>query len=225
MILSKRLGTGTLPHSWRFFLQSQITRDLTQDHKLVFKRHLVEPKTEKYAKKYEIAYRAFWKLRKDRLAKIELARWSKEPVKDYHKPAPRQAVSATQKWLTAVGSAAYMVPRDLPQVKFPAGQIASIPPSPAKTPKRTDEDRRRVEAVLELPMTPLAKYVSPEMVGRIKESPYYVHDKDAMVLRCYQHAIQGANKQQLFKNVSFFLRNVAQEIVYRESMWNIDKLR
>ena len=225
MILSKRLGTGTLPDAWRFFLQSQITRNLTQDHKIVFKKHLVGPKTEKHAKKYEIAYRAFWKLRTDRLAKIKLGRWSKEPVKDYHKPASRQTVSATKKWLTAVGSAARMVPRDLPQVNFPAGELASVPPSPAKTPKRTDEDRRRVEAVLELSMNPLAKYVSPEMIGRIKESPYYVHDKDAMVLRCHQHSIQGANKQQLFKNVSCFLRNAAQEIVYRESMWNIDKLQ
>ena len=227
MLHSRRLESVTIPVAWRFFPQRQITRNLTQNHAPVFKKHLVEAKTEKHTKKYEAAFRSFWQVRGDKLTKFRLGNWSKKPVPDYHNPAPRQDVSATQKWLTAVGSDFRVVPRDLPQVEFPAGDITLIPPAPAKTRTRTrtDEDRQRVEAVLKLPMSPLARYVSPEMIDRLKESPYYVHDEDAVVLRCHQHRSQPANRRQILAHVTCLIRNVAQEIVYREKMGDISDLQ
>ena len=189
-------------------------------------RQLVEPKTEtKHTKRYDIASRAFWRARSDKLTKITLGNRSKKPIPDYHNPTPRQDLSAAQKWLTAVASAGLVIPRDLPQVEFPASDITVIPPHHAKPYKRTAKDRGRVKALLKLPMSPLATYVSPAMIDRIKESPYYVHDKDAVVLECDQHLTRAANERRIYANISCFLRNVGQEIVYRETMGDISNLQ
>ncbi|KAL9129269.1 MAG: hypothetical protein Q9175_007340 [Cornicularia normoerica] len=117
-----------------------------------------------------------------------------------------------------------VIPKYLYQVEFPAGETAPIPPARRPKPKRTQEDRQRVEAVLKVSIFPLKKYISPEMVDSIRKSPYYVHDKDVIVLRCHQHLTQRRNQQQCIRNVSIFIRNVANEIVYRESKTAADKM-
>lgn len=248
MLRSNRLCSVTVPQAWRFFSQRQITRKLTKNHEPegpTIRKHLVQPSTEKHAKRYEQAFRAFWGYRKSKLENLRLGGWTRAPVADYHRlagPAPRGAVSATRKWLMAIGPAVYVIPRNLVRVEFPAGEMAPPPettpehpqenmlrfedtlkpryPSKAKpkrTPKRTQEDRERLEAVLELELSPVAKYVSSEMMDGIKESPYFVDEKNAVVLRCLQHQTQGANKRQCIINLSKFIRNVANEIVYREN--------
>ena len=90
-------------------------------------------------------------------------------------------------------------------------------------PKRTQEDKQRVEAVLKLQIPPMAKYVSPEMIESIKESPYYARYKNAIILRCHQHQSQGANKRQCYKNLNSLVRNVANEIVYQEKRIVVDE--
>lgn len=196
---SKILGSTTVRDAWRFLSQRQITRDLTQDHNSVFRKHLTRPDPEKVAANYNKRFRLYWKNRSDKLV-------------------PRHAVSETQQWLTAVGATVNVIPRDLSQVEFAASEIAPIPRPPGPTPKRTEEHRRRSEAVLSLSISPLANYVSPQMSDSIRKSPHYVPDKKAIEIRCHQHQKQAANQRECFKKVNRFIRNVANEIVYRENI-------
>lgn len=109
-------------------------------------------------------------------------------------------------------------------IEFPAGDVVPSPPSSGPMPKRTQEDRQKVEAVLELRVSQMAKYISPEMLESIKESPYYARYKNAILLRCHQHQSQGANKRQCYKNLNSLIRNVANEIVCREKMIVVDEM-
>lgn len=227
MLHSKRLGSTNVLNASRFFSQRQASRNTTQDHKPVFRRHLVQPKPDKFARNYDKAFNLFWKTRSKTLENIKLGRWSRPPLPDYHKPtrpAPHHVVSATQKWLAAAAATVNVVPRDLVLVEFPAGDIDPIPPPPGPTPKRTEEDRRRVEAVLKVRISSLTRFVSPEMMDSIRDSPYYVHDEDVVILRCHQHQKRGANGQQCFRDLNLFVRNVANEIVYRENSTAADEM-
>lgn len=228
MLHSKRLVLTSVLDAWRFIPQRRITRHLTQNHEPdgpVFKKHLVQPSTEKPARNYEKAFRAYWEApgQKSKLIRLKLANWSRDPPPYYREPA-RQDVSPTQKWLTVTGAAVNVIPRELPLIEFPAGDIVPSPPSTGPMPKRTQEDRSKVEAVLKLRITQLAKYISSEMMESIKESPYYARYKSAIVLRCHQHRSQGANKRQCFVNLNSLIRNVANEIVYREKKIVADEI-
>ncbi|CAF9939530.1 MAG: hypothetical protein ALECFALPRED_008161 [Alectoria fallacina] len=205
----KRLGSTNVLNASRFFSQRQASRNTTQDDKLVFSRHLVQPRPDNFAEKYENSFRLFWNTRSSKLAK---------------NLAPHHGLSATQKWLAAVAAAVNVVPKNRVKLEFPAGDIAPIPRPPGPTPKRTEKDRQRVEAVLKVRISSLAKIVSPEMMDSIKHSPYYAHDENKVVLRWHQHWTRGANGQQCFRNLNLFIRNVANEIVYRENSIAADEM-
>ena len=252
MIRSSRPRSATVLETWRSFSRRQSTRYLTQNHEpegRAIRKHVVQPGTEKHARKCESAFRNFWKFRERRkMESFRLGNWSRAPLPDHRMPAgpaPRETLSATQKWLRAIGSEPNVIPRNIPRIEFPAGEM---PPPPGRkpelphestrgfedglklshrpelksksgpTPKRTQEHRKRMEVVLELAMSPVAKYLSPEMMDSIKKSPYYVHEKDMVVFQCHQHQTQGANKRQCYVNLNTWVRNVAKEIVYRESV-------
>ena len=159
--------------------------------------------------------------------KSKRSNWSRPPPPDNQEPtslAPHHGLSATQKWLAAVAAAVNVVPKNRVKLEFPAGDIAPIPRPPGPTPKRTEKDRQRVEAVLKVRISSLAKIVSPEMMDSIKHSPYYAHDENKVVLRWHQHWTRGANGQQCFRNLNLFIRNVANEIVYRENSIAADEM-
>ena len=217
-----------MPDARRVISRNRITRHLTQKHEPqgpVIRKHLVQSSTEKHAKNYEKAFRTHWEApaQKSSLIRRKLANWSRDPPPYYHEPA-RPDVSPTQKWLTSTGSAANVIPGHLPMIEFPAGDVVPSPPSSGPMPKRTQEDRQKVEAVLELRVSQMAKYISPEMLESIKESPYYARYKNAILLRCHQHQSQGANKRQCYKNLNSLIRNVANEIVCREKMIVVDEM-
>lgn len=228
MLHSKRLGSTFVPDTWRVLPQRRITRHLTQKHEPegpVIRKHLVQPSTDKHVKKYEKDFRAHWEgpAQKSKLPRLKLANRSQDAPPYYHEPA-RQDISPTQEWLTSMGSAVNVIPKNLPQVEFPAGDVVASSPSSGPMPKRTQEDRQRVEAVLELRISHLAKYISPEMMESIKESPYYARYKNAVLLRCHQHQSQGANQRQCYRNLNSLIRNVANEILYRERKIVVDEM-
>ena len=224
MLHSKRLVWTFALDAWRILLQRRITRQLTQKHEPegpVIRKHLVQQSTDKHAKNYEKAFRAQWEAQAQK-SRLKLANWSPDPPSNYHEPT-HQDVSRTHRWLISTGSAVNVIPRNLPQVEFPAGDVVASPPSSGPMPKRTQEDRQKVEAVLELRTLHLAKYISPKMMESIKESPYYARYKNAVLLRCHQHQSQGANMRQCYRNLNSLIRNVANEIVYREKKIVIDE--
>ena len=228
MLHSKRLGSRFVLDTWRVLPQRRITRHLTQKHGLerpVIRKHVVQPSTDKHAKNYEKALRTHWEApaKKSKLLRPKLANGSQDPPPYYYEPA-RHDISPTQQWLTSIGSVVNMIPKNLSQVEFPAGDVVAFPPSSGPTPKRTQEDKQKVEAVLEIRISHLAKYVSPEMMESIKVSPYYARYKNAVLLRCHQHQSQGANQRQCYKNLNRLVRNVAREIVYREEKIVVDEM-
>ena len=128
----------------------------------------------------------------------------------------QDGVSATQAWLKILGNKHPVVPRHLFLKDFPAG---FLPPDPSPTggrPKRTPDDKKRVECVMKVYIPTLEQYVSPEMIQSIKRAPYYKPDDNEIVFKSHQHLTQVKNGRQCEKNCSLFLRNVAGEIVYRE---------
>ena len=230
MLHSKRLGSTIVLDTGRSSSQRQNIRSLTQNHEPVtVKKHLVLPTTKEHAAMYEKAFRSFWGARGRKMGKVHPTPRFRishhlSYVHEPFSPTSHHAASATSSWLAAIGSVSSVIPKYLYQVEFPAGETAPIPPARRPKPKRTQEDRQRVEAVLKVSIFPLKKYISPEMVDSIRKSPYYVHDKDVIVLRCHQHLTQRRNQQQCIRNVSIFIRNVANEIVYRESKTAADKM-
>ncbi|CAD6592650.1 MAG: hypothetical protein ASARMPREDX12_006294 [Alectoria sarmentosa] len=227
MLHSKRLGSTNVLNASRFFSQRQASRNTTQYDKPVFRRHLVQPKPEKFARNQNKAFNLFWLTRSKTLENIRLGRWSRRPLIDFTKPtspAPHHVVSATQKWLTAMAANANVVPRDLTLVEFPAGDIDPIPRPPGPTPKRTEEDRRRLEAVLKVRISSLTRFVSPEMMDSIRDSPYCAHDEDVIIMRCHKRLKRKANGQQCFRDLNRFVRNVANEILYRENSTAADEM-
>lgn len=223
---SRRLGSKFVLDTWRALPQRRITRQLTQKHKpegLVIRKHLVQSSTDRHVKSKTKVLRTHWEApaQHSKLPRPKLANWSQGP--SYHQEPTRQNVSPTQMWLTSIGSTVNVIPQNLAQVEFPAGDIVAAPPSSGPMPKRTQEDKQRVEAVLELRIAHLAKYISPEMMESIKVSPYYARYKNAVVLRCHQHQSQGANMRRCYRYLNSLTRNVANEIVYREKKIVVDE--
>ena len=131
---------------------------------------------------------------------------------------PQDGVSATQTWAKILGNTYPVVPRYLFIKEFPAG---FHPPDRSPTggrPKRTPDDKKRVECVMKVYIPTLEQYVSPEMIQSIKRAPFYNPDDNEIVFKSHQHLTQVKNGRQCEKHCSVFLRNVASEILYREKV-------
>ena len=193
MLPSKRLDSTILLNASRLFSQRRLSRNLTENP--------------------QFAHKPVFRMHRLQLDRANV----REPTSQ----APQHNVSATQKWVTSMNSHPVVIPKYLSYVEFPAGEPEPIiRPTGGPIPKRTQEDRRRVEAVLKTPLLPLAKYISPEMLDSIKKSPYYAHDENVIVLRCHQKLKQKTNELQCLTNLRRLIRNVANEIMYRENMAN-----
>lgn len=144
-------------------------------------------------------------------------------VQEPSNQAPGHAASATQAWLARLAHNAVVIPKHICQIECPAGNIPPSPPTAGPIPKRTQEDKRRSEAVLKAPVSLLAKYISPQMFESIRESPYYVRDEGAVVISCHQHQKQAGNKQLCFRQLNCFIKNVAREMMYRENMGKMNE--
>ena len=131
-------------------------------------------------------------------------------------PAKAQSHSRTYIWLSHFAFNGTVIPKHFSQPQFPAGVASGhfTPPSPRK--RRTEEDKRRVEAMLRTPIAPLAEYITPEMMDMLKKSPFNQHGEDVLVFRSHWHRTRGQNLVQCFNHLSRLVRNVASEIVYRE---------
>ena len=128
--------------------------------------------------------------------------------------APVRA-STTQSWYDRFFRIVIAIPKHVSKLEFPAGDIKPVKHSTGPMPKRTQEDRRRAEAVLTTPVFLLANYITPEMLESIKESPHY-DDMGAVVIRCDHHQKQAGNKIQCFRLLTRLLKSIAMEINYRE---------
>ena len=129
---------------------------------------------------------------------------------------PQDGLSSTETWLKMLGNRHPVVPRHLFLKDFPAGFLPSDRSPTGGRPKRTPEDKKRVECVMKVYIPTLEQYVSPEMIQSIKRAPYYKPDGNEIVFQTHQHLTQVKNGRQCEKNCSLFLRNVASEILYRE---------
>lgn len=178
------------------------------------------PKNEEHAANYEKAYRSFWDKRKLKLAKLNPGTRSKAPLTwEIGEQEPHRTISATQSWLTGIGSTVSVIPGHLFHVDFPTEDIAPIPPRPGIRINM----KQRTKAVLKVSVPRLAEYVSPEMTDSIKQSPFYVRDEDIILLRCNARLNQVLNGSFCVEITDFLLRNIANEIVYRENGGEIDR--
>lgn len=299
MLHSKKVESTTVQNAWRFVSRRQLSRNLTQDHKLVTTKQFVQPKIEPFSSNSEFHdpkrsterngrpvklprmaqvrpgiprqelgdsrprsasaipcrfYRetrrhnlvtnipSEWGQNSEQLAKLRSkhSRGQREPAtQDSRDPenssrssqaphsrlndqesssqAPGHAASATQTWLAKLAHNAVVVPKHITKVEFPAGDTPPIPRPAGPMPKRTQEDKRRSEAVLKTPVSLLARHITPKMFESIQESPHYVRDEGAVVIRCHQHQKQTGNKQLCFRQLNCFIKNVARKIRYIEN--------
>ena len=81
-------------------------------------------------------------------------------------------------------------------------------------------ERRRPEAILKIPIDidRLTPHVSDEVIVRIEESLYYVHDEKAVELRSHRYESGLKNSARCHKMLDYFVRNVANEIMYRKRL-------
>ena len=132
--------------------------------------------------------------------------------------ASTQNESRTSEWLSRFKfEGQTVVPRQLSRIEFPAGIVAdpvATPSVPRK--RRTNKDRADVEAVLITPVHPLGEYISAEMIDMIRMSPHHDPRQDAVIVRTHAHRTRGQNALGCFKLLTTLIRNVANEIVYRE---------
>ena len=129
--------------------------------------------------------------------------------------ASTQGQSRTSEWLSRFRSDGTVVPKNISAVNFPAGHVAEpTPQMPRK--RRTNEDKANVEAVLITPVPSLGQYLSAEMIDMIRKSPFYHSDGDVVVVRTHANRTRGQNKLGCYKFLTALIRNVANEIVYRE---------
>ena len=117
-----------------------------------------------------------------------------------------------------LGNTYPVVPRYLFVKDFPAGFVPKDPSPTGGRPKRTQDDKKRVECVMKVYIPTLEQYVTPEMIQNIKRAPYYNPDDNEIVFKSHQHLIQVKNGRQCEKNCSLFIRNIASGIVYREKV-------
>ena len=223
MLHSKRLGSTTILIAWRFFFQRQSSRTLTQNEKPFFRKHLAQQSIDD---RLESRFRLFRRKRRwattdqDRLSRHLRFNSIREPVSQATPPAG----SRTQTWLSTFSFDGTVIPKHLSQAEFPAGDVTG-PTSPSRLLRmRTDEDKRRVEAVLTTPISSLATYISPEMMDMIKKSPFIKHGEDVVVFRSHLHRTRGQNRLECYRILSRFLRNVASEIVYRKQRIAADEM-
>ena len=210
--------------------------------KLSFRKHLVQPHFDERVayedrRRTDARFRLYW--RKSGLVKTEPVSHSRAEGTDsgmmekLHsqrtEPSPRlrfhgvrepgekstKGQSRTSEWLSRFVSQGTVVPRNLSEAKFPAGHVAEPTPQiPRK--RRTNEDKANVEAVLITPVPSLGQYLSAEMIDMIRTSPFYYPDGDVVVVRTHKHRTRGQNKLGCYKFLTVLIRNVANEIVYRE---------
>ena len=129
--------------------------------------------------------------------------------------ASTQDQSRTSEWLSRFASDGTVVPKQLSSIEFPAGSVA-VPTPQIPRKRRTNEDKANVEAVLITPVPSLTDYLSAEMIDMIRTSPFYHSSKDVVIFRSDMHRTRGQNAMGCFKHLTLFIRNVANEIVYRE---------
>ena len=210
----------------RFSLQRKLSRTLKQNKKPSFRKHLAQ---EHRNIRMKSLCRLYWRKRRlgesdsskqDRLSTRLKFNSVREPVSQANPPAG----SRTQKWLSTVSFDGTVIPKHLSQAEFPAGKFTGHVSPSRLLRMRTDEDKRRVEAVLTTPISSLTAYISPEMMDMIKKSPFIKHGEDVVVFRSHGHQTRGQNRLECYRILSRFLRNVASEIVYREQRVAADEM-
>ena len=192
--------------------------------KLSFRKHHVQPhfdqRIEEHPGRRDERFRLYW--RKSGQVKTEpvneQTRLSPRPrINSVREPgeASTQHGSRTSEWLLRVAGDGTVVPKHLSRVRFPAGPVAEPTPQiPRK--KRTSEDKANVEAVLITSIPLLTEYLSAEMIDMIRTSPFHDPSEDEVIIRSDQHRTRGQNVLGCFKRFTRLIRNVANEIVYRE---------
>ena len=236
----------TVPHKNLVFRTHKVEpSDPEKIKKHSFRKHHVQPhfdqRIEEHPSRRDERFRLYW--RKSGLVKAEPVDHSRAERKEYgiikqlHSqltgpPYPRlksnsirepsvastQNESRTSEWLSRFASdVRTVVPKQLSRIEFPAGIVAepiATPSVPRK--RRTNEDKANVEAVLITPVLPLGEYVSAEMIDMIRMSPYHDPRQDAVIVRTHAHRTRGQNALGCFKLLTTLIKNVANEIVYRE---------
>lgn len=189
--------------------------------KPLFRKHLVQPHPDKRVReekrdRIEARFQLWWGERRQKVRLSPRPRFNSvcEPTSQ----ALPHAESLTQEWLSKFSFDGTVVPRRLSHYEFPAGKIADCERPPGPPRRRTDEDKRRTEAVLTTPISALNEWVSPEMLEMIKESPLITRGENTVVFRSHQYPTQKKNLLDCFRLLSRFIKNVASEIVYREQL-------
>ena len=189
-----------------------------------FRKHQVQPhfdqRIEEHPDRRDERFRLYW--RKSGMAKTEPV--DRQTQLSHHlrlnsvrepREASTQHGSRTSEWLLRVASDGTVVPKHLSRIRFPAGHVAEPTPQlPRK--RRTNEDKANMEAVLITSIPPLTEYLSAEMIDMIRTSPYHDPREDEVIIRSDEHRTRGQNVLGCFKRLTLFIRNVANEIVYRE---------
>ena len=208
------------------------TKKKRQNRKPAFRKHFKKDPRENI----EVRYQKYW----SQSSYVETgprkpSRLSSRPaitsVREATLETSRHAGSLTQKWLSYFSFEGTVVPRHLSYYEFdvPGNESLSVirdnevkeslrtgymtPRAPTRN--RTKEEMRQEEAVLSTPTAPLADYVSPDMMNMIKKSPFINADRE-VVFRSDYRQTRRQNLLECYRLLSRFLRNVANEIVYRE---------
>ena len=252
MLQLKRLGWMPKLDVWRPFQQRQPVRTLTQDKKerkkkereekereqkerekkpLFFRKHWAQPNPHgriqhERSHRLHARFKKYWRTMP--VASVEPGKKVPRPLRPTSKyfpdPTNRTAGSLTQIWLSRFVQGGRMVPKRLSRPDFPARDVSGLTNPPGPKRKHTEAERRRVEAVLTIPIPPLAEWVSPEMMNLIRRSPFKKQDEDAIVIRSDRLRTRGKNLLQCYLLQNRFLRNVASEIVYRERRVEADEM-
>ena len=238
MLHFKRLGLIPKFDVWRLFQQRQPVRTLMQDKKpLLIRKHWAQPHfnmrvRHERIRRRDARFRLYWKeipmVEEEPSKKVPSSRPSASKYfPDPNNRTPKTAGSLTQLWLSRMVYGGLVIPRYLSRLDFPARDVSGFTPPPGLQRKRTEKDRRRVEAVLTTSITSLAEWISPEMMNMIEKSPFTTRDKYGSVLVFRSHRLwtRGENLQECYRILQRFLRNVASEIVYREQRIEADEMK
>lgn len=232
---------GQLP-SLRTIPTKNTKPETKPSRKLTFRKHIVQPhfderKRDEDRGRKDARFRLYWRksgLVKDKpVSQSSAERTDSEIMEKLHNqrtgPSPRLRLnsvhepseastpgqSRTSEWLSRFRSDGTVVPKRLSEAKFPAGHVAEPTPQIPRQ-RRTNEDKANVEAVLITPVPSLGQYLSAEMIDMIRTSPFYHPDGDVVVVRTHANRTRGQNVLGCYKFLTLLIRNVANEIVYRE---------
>ena len=206
--------------------KSDMKPDKKTSEKRLFRKYNVQPwfdgRTEKEQDRLNAGFRLYWRKGKRGLVRKTL-RQQTEPLSSrlrfnsVREPggSSTQNGSRTSEWLSLFASEGTVVPKRLSRIEFPAGDVA-IPTPPVPRKRRTNQEKANVEAVLITPIPLMRDYLSAEMIDTIRTSPFCDPGLDVVTLRSQAHRTRGQNVLECFNLLTKLIRNVANEIVYRE---------